>query len=81
MHRVLRSPHGRKSVILKSDLMLKMNRMESVVADFKAETWTFTAPYFIVGAGEYLIISKRDWDETWKAFEDRPNPQTPATTS
>lgn len=47
-----------------SDVMVKANRAQSTEADFgKETTWTFRAPYLVVGAGEYVLIPRADWDE------------------
>lgn len=51
---------------LKSELTQCAHLMESKGADFKENTWEFTAPYFTVGYGEYLIISVRDWNDIWE---------------
>ena len=37
------------------------NVMRSLEADFEKMTWTFGAPYFIVSAGDYVLIPKNDW--------------------
>ncbi|MEQ1580877.1 MAG: hypothetical protein ABL964_09820 [Steroidobacteraceae bacterium] len=37
------------------------NRLRSIDADFEKNTWTFTAPYMRVGAGEYVVIPYSDW--------------------
>lgn len=39
----------------------KTNRLRSLEADFEKQTWTFGAPYMVVGAGEYVVIPHSDW--------------------
>lgn len=55
-------------MILQSELELKAQLMTSAEADFTAKTWTFRAPSFEVGAGDYLIISLREWRELWDKY-------------
>jgi hypothetical protein len=46
------------------------NIMQSDEANFEANTWTFTAPYFKAGAGEYIIIHRRDWEGLMQKLRD-----------
>jgi hypothetical protein len=45
------------------ELQNKAMLMTSDEANLVEGTWTFRAPYFQCAAGEYLIISLRDWNE------------------
>jgi hypothetical protein len=45
------------------ELQSKAMLMTSDEANLVEGTWTFRAPWFQCGAGEYLIISLRDWKD------------------
>lgn len=36
--------------------------LKSTSADFRENEWVFTAPHIQVGAGEYVLLRKNDWD-------------------
>jgi len=55
--------------VIRSELQQRMQSMLSESADLTADTWTFKAVYFQASAGEHLIISKRDWEEAWRAIK------------
>jgi hypothetical protein len=47
----------------------RMQMMDSWEADFEKKTWTFGGNYsFTVSAGQYLIISAKQWDEFWSTL-------------
>jgi hypothetical protein len=45
-----------------SQVQERSNILRSVECDFEKHTWTFSAPWMVVGAGEYVAIPKADWD-------------------
>ena len=59
------SPH----LDLKGEFTMAAHLMTSIEADFENRTWTFQANHFRCGGGEYVVISKHDWDRIWYQFE------------
>lgn len=53
------------------EIQRNSNLLTSVEADFATGIWSFRAPYFQCGAGEYLVISKHDFDRIRTAHTAR----------
>lgn len=59
------------------ELQQRTQLVDSIEADFEKGTWTFRGPGLVVGAGEYLVISKAEWTKFWD--ELRANNDEPTT--
>ncbi len=64
-------------MILKTDLETASQLLTSIEADFEKGTWTFNGPIALVGGGDYLVISIRDWQEVWRKYDEASEPFRP----
>lgn len=64
---------------LQGGLNQKMQLLTSQEADFGLHTWTFHAPSFVVTGGDYLVISRDEWNRFWdEAYEcESARPSSP----